>query len=230
MFSNVKTRERELARRLRREEGAAIGEIAQRLGVSKSSASLSVRDIELTAAQKDALLQRNPAFNRQLSGWTKLAARRRAEREGFQEEGRNLARLGDPMFIAGCMLYWGEGAKERNQLQFANSDPAMARFFVDFLRRYFGLEEEIRITCHLYADHVAKQAEVERFWLEALALPDSALRKSVVNVYSKYSKRRRVGNLPFGTCRVVVCRTWVAQTIFGAIQEIGGFTREAWLE
>jgi transposase-like protein len=230
MFSNVKTRERELARRLRREEGAAIGEIAQRLGVSKSSASLWVRDVELTAAQKDALSQRNPIFNRQLSGWTKLAARRRAEREGFQEEGRNLARLGDPMFIAGCMLYWGEGAKERNQVQFANSDPPMARFFVDFLRRYFGLEDEIRITCHLYADHIAKQAEVERFWLEALRLPDSALRKSVVNVYSKYSKRRRVGNLPFGTCRVVVCRTWVVQTIFGAIQEIGGFTREAWLE
>jgi len=38
------------------------------------------------------------------------------------------------------------------------------------------------------------------------------------------------GNLPFGTCRVVVSRTWVTQTIFGAIQEIGGFEREAWLE
>jgi len=134
------------------------------------------------------------------------------------------------MFIAGCMLYWAEGAKGRNQLQFANSDPLMARFFVDFLRRYFDLEDEIRITCHLYADHLAKQAEVEHFWLDSLGLPTTALRKSVVNVYSKYSKRKRVGNLPFGTCRVVVSRTSVTQTIFGAIQEIGGFTREAWLE
>ncbi len=68
MFSNVKTHERELARRLRQEEGAAVGEIAERLGVSKSSVSLWVRDIELSEAQQEALLQRNPAYNRQLSG------------------------------------------------------------------------------------------------------------------------------------------------------------------
>jgi hypothetical protein len=129
------------------------------------------------------------------------------------------------------MLYWAEGSKMRNQLQFCNSDPAMARFFVDFLKRYFNLRgDEVRITCHLYADHLEKQHEIEHHWLEVLGLPPTSLRKSVVNVYSKYSQRKRVGNLPYGTCRVVVSKTWVIQTIFGAIQELGGFTREAWLE
>lgn len=227
----MKTKERELARRLRREEGAAIGEIAQRVGVSKSSVSLWVRDIELTPAQHQALLERNPAFNRQHSGWTKVARRRRAERVAFQEDGRRRARLRDPGFVAGCMLYWAEGSKDRNQLQFTNADPVMARFFVDFLRDHFGLRgADIRITCHLYADHLEQQAAIEQHWLDALGLPHESLRKSVVNVYSKYSQRKRVGNLPFGTCRVVVSRTWVTQTIYGGIQEIGGFTRDAWLE
>jgi transcriptional regulator with XRE-family HTH domain len=231
MFSIVKTRERELARRLRRDEGAPINEIAQRVGVSKSSVSLWVRDIELTPEQRLALLERNPAYNRQLSGWTKMAERRRAEREGFQRDGRRRARAGDASFIAGCMLYWAEGAKERNQLQFANSDPEMARFFVSFLKKHFGLHrDQIRITCHLYADHLDKQAEIEQYWLDTLGLSQASLRKSVVNVYSKYSKRKRVGNLPFGTCRVVVSKTAVTQSIFGAIQEIGSFTREAWLD
>ena len=134
-------------------------------------------------------------------------------------------------FVAGCMLYWAEGAKARNQLQFANSDPVMARFFVDFLKKHFDLPpEQIRITCHLYSDHLEKQSEVEQFWLDTLRLPRESLRKSVVNVYSKDSKRKRVGNLPYGTCRVVVSRTWVTQTIYGAIQEIAGFERDAWLE
>jgi len=107
----------------------------------------------------------------------------------------------------------------------------MARFFVDFLKANFNLRgDEIRITCHLYADHLEQQGDIERHWLETLGLPPESLRKSVVNVYSRYSQRKRVGNLPFGTCRVVVSRTWVTQTIFGAIQEIGGFTRENWLE
>jgi DNA-binding transcriptional MerR regulator len=227
----VKTIERELARRLRREEGAAIGEIAHRIGVSKSSVSLWVRDIELTPEQRQALLDRNPAYNRQLSGWTKVAQRRREERMAFQEEGRRRARRLDPGFVAGCMLYWAEGSKDRNQLQFTNADPVMARFFVDYLKAHFGLQvADIRITCHLYADHLARQAEIEQHWLSALGLPRESLRKSVVNVYSKYSQRKRVGNLPFGTCRVVVSRTWVLQTIYGAIQEIAGFRRDAWLE
>jgi AcrR family transcriptional regulator len=231
MLSQVKTRERELARYLRREQGVAINEIARRVGVSKSSVSLWVRDIELSDEQHQALLDRNPAYNRQHSGRTKLAERRRAERAAYQEDGRRRARRLEPGFVAGCMLYWAEGAKDRNQLQFSNSDPPMARFFVDFLKTHFGLRGyEIRITCHLYADHVEKQHEIERHWLETLGLPPESLRKSVVNVYSKYSKRKRIGNLPFGTCRVVVSRTWVVQTVFGAIQEIGGFTREAWLE
>jgi transposase-like protein len=231
MFSKVKTRERELARYLRREEGAAINEIARRVGVSKSSVSLWVRDIELTDEQRQALLERNPAYNRQHSGWTKLAEHRRAERVAYQEDGRLRARRSDPSFVAGCMLYWGEGSKQRNQLQFANADPLMARFFVDLLKTHFGLRgDEIRITCHLYADHLEKQLQIEQHWLDVLGLPRESLRKSVVNVYSKYSKRKRVGNLPFGTCRVVVSRTWVVQTIYGAIQELGGFTRDAWLE
>jgi transcriptional regulator with XRE-family HTH domain len=227
----MKTAERDHARQLRRDEGLPIKEIARRVGVSVSSVSVWVRDIALTPEQHAELLRRNPAYNAQLSGTWIQAAQRRAEREACQRDGRLRARSGDASFVAGCMLYWAEGAKKRNQLQFANSDPEMARFFVDFLRTHFGLRgDEIRITCHLYADHQDRQAEIERHWLDNLGLPDRSLRKSVVNVYSKYSKRKRVGMLPFGTCRVVVSRTSVVQTIFGAIQEIGGFTRDAWLE
>jgi transcriptional regulator with XRE-family HTH domain len=112
MFSVVKTRERELARSLRRNEGASIKEIAQRLGVSPSSASLWVRDVDLTPAQHDALRLRNPAYNRQLSGRAVASANRRAERQASQMDGRRLARLHEPLHVAGCMLYWAEGARD----------------------------------------------------------------------------------------------------------------------
>jgi hypothetical protein len=51
-----------------------------------------------------------------------------------------------------------------------------------------------------------------------------------VNVYSKYSQKKRKNKLPYGTCRVVVSRTRVVQSIYGAIQEYAGFTRLAWLD
>jgi transposase-like protein len=230
-LSKVKTRERELARALRREEGASIKDIARRVGVSKSSVSVWVRDIQLTSEQHEALALRNVAYNRQMSGTLKQAARRRAERIEYQEHGRSLARVGDPVLAAGCMLYWAEGARHRNSLRFTNSDPEMVRFFVNFLRDRFELEETaFSLTCNLFADHLARQREIECFWLDVAGLPASCLRRSSVNAYSKYSQKKRRNKLPYGTCRISVCRTWLVQTIYGAIQEIGGFRRDAWLE
>jgi hypothetical protein len=107
----------------------------------------------------------------------------------------------------------------------------MARFFVRFLKKYFDLrDEEINITCNLFADHVQRKREIERFWLDVAQLSERSLCKSYVNVYSKHSKKKWTDRLPYGTVRVTVCRTRVVQSVFGAIQEYAGFEREAWLE
>ncbi|HEU0248062.1 MAG TPA: hypothetical protein VFR38_13335 [Gaiellaceae bacterium] len=50
-----------------------------------------------------------------------------------------------------------------------------------------------------------------------------------MNVYSKYSQKKRKNRLPYGTVRVCVHRTDVVQSIYGAIQEYAGFERQAWL-
>jgi hypothetical protein len=202
--------------------------IANEVGASLSSVSRWVRDVELTEEQQATLeLQ---AFNGHVNGRAVNSAVRRSARVLAQEEGRQLAERREALHVAGCMLYWAECAKDRNQICFTNSDPEMARFFVKFLRTYFNLQDEnIKITCNLFADHLARQREIEQFWLETLRLQPSSLCKSTVNVYSKYSKKR-VNKLPYGTCRVVVSRTRIVQSIFGSIQEYAGFEREAWLE
>jgi predicted transcriptional regulator len=230
MFTVLKTAERIKARSLREERGYSIKQIAALLRVSTSSVSLWVRDIELTHEQHKALRERNPAYNRQLNGRAIASANRRAERVAYQEQGRVLARRADMLHAAGCMLYWAEGARERNAVRFSNSDPEMVRMFVDFLRSYFQVaDEHIRLTCHLYADHIDRQREIERFWLDVTGLSKASLCRSIVNVYSKYSARKRVNMLPYGTCRVVVNKTSVVQSIYGAIQEYAGFERPAWL-
>jgi hypothetical protein len=128
------------------------------------------------------------------------------------------------------MLYWAEGSKSKNAVQFVNSDPEMARFFVRFLRKFYLVpDESFAVTCNLFADHLARQHEIEQFWLDTLDLPRSCLRKSTVNVYSKYSQKKRTNRLPYGTVRVVVHSTELVQQIYGAIQEYGGFERPEWL-
>jgi hypothetical protein len=100
------------------------------------------------------------------------------------------------------MLYWAEGSRHRNQIRFTNSDPEMVRFFVTFLRMYFFLrDEDIRVSCNLFPDHVERQLEIEQFWLEVVGVAASSLRKSTVNTYSKYSQNKRQNKLPYGTAR-----------------------------
>jgi hypothetical protein len=226
----MKTVEREEARRLRREEGRSIRDIQQLLGVSKSSVSVWVRDIALTPEQHETLRRGNPAYDRQLSGRTAWVALCRERRRGWQEEGRKMARCGEPLHAAGAMLYWAEGGKGRNSVAMSNSDAEVLRFFVGFLRTYFDVpDEKIRIHCNLFADHVERQREVEQFWLDVLELPADRLGKSVVNVYSKYSQKKRKNLLPYGTCRLSVASTRILQHVYGAIQEYGGFDRPEWL-
>lgn len=203
-------------------------EIARLVGCALSSVSYWTRDIELTEEQCARLKSRNPSINGQLVARANRQ-RARARRVVYHAEGRRRAQAGDRLHLAGCMLYWAEGSKGRNAVQFVNSDPEMARF-VDFLRECLDVSDEsIRLDCNLFADHLERQHEIEQFWLDTLELPATCLRKSTVNVYSKYSQKKRKGRLPYGTARVVVHSTELVQQIYGAIQEYGGFERPEWL-
>jgi len=206
-------------------------EIARALGVSKSSVSVWVRDIELTPAQLAALHARNPAYNGQYLGAATRVSQGRERRAAHQAAGRKRVRNSDHDFVHACLLYWGEGAKSRHSLSFSNADADMVRVWMRLLRTALGAaEERIRLACYLYADHVAGQADVEAFWLDVTRLSRANMCKSIVNSYSRSSQRKRQRLLPYGTVKVTVHETRLIQMILGGIQELGGFTRDAWLE
>lgn len=216
---------------MRREEGLSLKDIARRLDVAKSSVSLWVRDIELTPEQHEVLRRNNAMHERQLLAREALIRKHRVRRVAAQEEGRMYARVGDPLHAAGCMLFWAEGTKHRNMVQLTNSDPDLVRFFGHFLREFFFVQDDdFRVTCNLFADHIERQVEIEQLWLDVLDLPRTCLCKSIVNNYSKHSQKMRRNKLPYGTCRVSVHSTRAVQSIYGAIQEYAGITRREWLD
>lgn len=197
--------------------------------MARSSASLWVRDVPLGEEQRAALIYRSrlgPIVAAELK-----AERARNVRRGYQEEGRRLARTLDGTYAAGCMLYWAEGSKGRNSVQLVNADPEVVVFFAAFLRTHFHVgDEQMSVSCNLFADHAERQREIEDFWLARLQLPRSCLRKSMVNNYSKYSQKMRTNTLPFGTRSLRVHSTRIVQTVYGSIQEYGGFERPEWLD
>jgi hypothetical protein len=209
----------------------AINVIAKRLGVSKSSVSLWVRDVELTPEQQAALLAADPVRNGRLTGMRVRRERCRDQRVEAQQHGRALARLGDPVHRGGCMLYWGEGSKSRNRAEMANADKDLLRTFVDFLRTSYDVSDErFAFSVNCFLGNGLELAEIERWWLAALDLPKTCLRTAIVNRPSPASKRRRVNLLLHGTGRVSVHSTFIVQSIYGAIQEYAGIDRPEWLD
>jgi hypothetical protein len=164
-----KLAEQQQARQLRR-TGLPLAEIATRLGVSKSSVSLWVREVEFIP------LPRPPRGRRRDPN--ALQRRKRAEIDRLVGEGRaRIGRLSEREFlVAGVALYAGEGAKRDGAVKFANSDPRMIAFYCAWLRRFFEIDEKrlrVRLYLHAGLDLGASVA----YWSELTSIPPSQFQK-----------------------------------------------------
>jgi len=213
-----------------RKKGESIKSISLKLGVSKGSVSLWVRNVELTKEQRLKLDR-----GREMSFVTRIK-KERQKRLSLQNEGRELVKkyCNDRGFVIGCMLYWAEGSKGRGDVSVSTSDLDMLKIFVEFLIRYFGVKkEQFQVFCRYYTD-LSEKGEPEKYWIHNLGLDSKNLRGSCVNYYPKsdemVKKKYAHGKLKYGTCRTKINSVTIMQKIFGAIQELGGFNREEWLD
>ncbi len=229
-MSAAKPTERRLARGLRA-QGVPYKHIASRLRVSPASAYQWTKDIELTPKQKRKNLEH-------LGGAELVAVRTQAwseqnreRRRMAQQDGRRRARLGgDLLHQAGCMLYWAEGAKSRNNIKVTNSDVHMIRYFLRFLTETLDVpKERFALSINVYTNNGLDIEEIERHWLEGLDLPTSCVRKHAVNRPPTSSSGRKRNKLPYGVATLSLGDTALLQHIYGAIQEYAGFDEPRWL-
>lgn len=214
------------ARRLRL-TGMSINRIAVLVGAAQSTVSYWVRDIELRSDQIEELRRRSTRSRNE--AWQETS---RERRRAHQLEGRIMAREGQVLHVAGCMRYWAEGAKCRNTVHLANSDPAMMVLFVRFLRECFDVTAaDIRFNLNVYTDNGRTIDEIESYWIDLLSLSRNCARKHICNHFPTSSSGKRRNKLPYGVCSLKVKRsTWLVQHIYGAIQEYSGIDQPDWLD
>lgn len=126
--------------------------------------------------------------------WSKLHASYRSQAE---QEFVSLKK--DPLFLAGIMLYWGEGDKTPNSnIKFANNDPQMVRVFYSFLKKSLLIpEEKVRAYLLLYPD--LNEPMLKSFWNKATGIPLDRFWNSIV-IKGRHSTKR----LSYGVCNVNV--------------------------
>ncbi len=188
------------------------------MGVSKGSVSNWVRNIELTEGQLEKIRMKNPIYNNQLRGSNNNKEKFKLIRKEYQEKGAKIICKQDVDFIVGCMLYWAEGAKDRNSFKFTNSDASMIKICVSFLFKFFSEYMDIvylDVSC--YSNAGLNNVDIEQYWRNITKLSNNK-----ITIRMDSDKRINSGKkikYPYGICNVRLNKTEVVQQIFGAIKE-----------
>lgn len=166
-----------------RSRGVSVRTIARELGVSKSTASLWVRDIILSVEQLQSLRKawiKGTELGR-LKGALMQKNRRLDLIEKTKNEGiKKLKNLSDnDFFAAGIALYWAEGSKKKREFFICNSDPEMILFMIKWMKKFFGIQtSRLKAIVGINDIHRDRDSIVKKYWSEKTGIPLSQFRKT----------------------------------------------------
>ncbi len=211
-----KLEERARARELRA-QAWTMPEIAEELGVSKSSVSLWTRDVEF-----DRRARRSRRTGLRPRGSDHPMRRRKLEQIAAADaQGREL--IGDltdrDLLIAGLGLYAGDGSKRDGEVIFANNDPGLVGFFCHWLRTCFEVEEH-RLRVRLYLHEGLDVEAATAFWSEVTGIPATQFRKAYRAEANGSIRHTKHVN---GCAHVSYASTPVHRQVMGLIRALYGY-------
>lgn len=166
-----------------RKGGNSVKQIAQMLGIAKSSASLWVRDVILTVEQLEKLRKREISGRekgRLIGALRQKQARLERMREACEVGILEFSNLTErELFITGLAIYAGEGNKKTRAVRVCNSDPNIISFMVFWLKKFFRLTND-RLRCFVGINEIHREREdvVKKYWSNITGLPLSVFQKT----------------------------------------------------
>ncbi len=183
MYDHVAYRRR--AEKLRK-DGLMYAEIAEELGIAKSTAYSWVKHVQMSASKLHLIEQKKEVL--QSEKIRNLAVINKRRHQDRNKEIENKARavvsnliLDDHQSKLLCAIFfWCEGGKDaRGGIQFINSDPVMIATFLHLLRKSFSLDEaKFRGLMHLHEYH--DEARQLKYWSQLTNIPTSQFYKSYI--------------------------------------------------
>lgn len=193
-----------------RARGKSYNEIADILGIAKSTVSYWLRGVLLTAeAQRRLHAKIEMARERGLLAFNKRRSRAiKIENKTIRKDAaQEISHLSShDLFLIGIALYWGEGAQSENhsnpRLRFANSNPFMVLLFMKFLREIMGIAEaKIKPAIQIHPN--IRQQTAINFWSKVIQLPPTSFKTFMQVSRASKSKRPR-RSLPYGTIFITI--------------------------
>jgi hypothetical protein len=184
---------RELGQELRR-VGLSYNEISRIIPVHDGTLSSWCRDIELTEEQRARLAKKRPALAVRLAVGQQLRRAARARHASFVDAGRTEARFlsANPLFVAGVVAYWSEGAKSR-EVCFSNSDPDLIRLFIHWAREFLSAQP-LRFGARMHLHAGQDEDERKAFWSGVTEIPPTRFGKSFIKAEGSGHRKKELYN------------------------------------
>jgi hypothetical protein len=214
--------------------GMSYSEIQAKLGISKSTLSIWLRDVKLSGDARLRLEGRarqgvlNGLVKRNKEQTSRAYERAKAIRQAACRDVH--VQLRKNLFLIGVTLYWAEGYKrlrvingvERtgHAISFVNADPDAIRIFLRFLIEELHVDRsDILINMRLYKS--IDEDNAKKYWKKVTTLTDKNFRSRTTYLVSSASKGIRPANrLPYGTLQVEVYDTEKFHRLLGWIEGV----------
>jgi len=202
-----------------RKQGMSYSQIRSIIKVSKSTLSLWLKNYPLS---KERIKELRAFSEQRIERFRETVRQKREKRltETYQTQKQLILPLSNrELFIAGLLLYWGEGTKcKRDGLSISNNDPSVIRFFIYWLKKSLAIpKKKIRILLHLYNDmNINNELN---YWSKILRIPLRQFNRS----YIKKTPSTRInhkGGFGHGTCNVRINSVPLAEKIFMSLKVI----------
>lgn len=210
--------------------GRSYNEIHATLGIPKSTLASWFSNMVLSDAAHARLQGRVKAGSRYFIKRNKMQTKlawdraRKTQREASAEI-PPMSR--SDILLVGTALYWAEGykrllvrdGKERpgHVIGFVNSDAAMIRMFIRFLRECLDTPvEKIKVHMRLY-DHM-NETQMRTYWVAETGLLPERFGKTTRLVSISSQRKKGFNRLPHGTLQVEVYETEKFHRILGWIE------------
>lgn len=184
-----------------RKNGASYGEINKALGIPKSTLNAWFKDLDWSNKVKKALTEKAIQASRRRIRKVIAANKKRWEewRSSLKEEAKKEFKLFrvNPLFIAGIMLYWGEGDQSlKYPVRLTNVDYRMIALFKRFLLEICKVKkEDIYLALFIYPD--INEEKCKKFWKNKINVERF---DKVQVIYGKHPTKR----LENGICSIRV--------------------------
>lgn len=207
MFGQVTKKEQ--ARILRR-QGKSYAEIKKLVRVSKSTLSLWLRDIQLSEKQIKELKGR--CKSRYIASKNRQTERIRSTEKIIKKSRAEASeKINDSLFLSGLMLYWAEGTKRNEMINFSNSDPNMIMLMMEWFRKICNVpEKKIRIQVHVHSLHC--NTEIKKYWSGITKVPMNQFHKIIIKKTSLIHRKNILYN---GTCCIRIYNRNLFRRIIG---------------